>query len=501
MNNGIKDLPVDLYRAEQVRELDRCAIEDHGISGFELMQRAGSAAHSVLTEMLEHKRDRRVLVVCGGGNNGGDGYVIALMARLAGQQVDLLALVGEDKLKGDALIAAQQWRNTFGSTMDLTGTDFNAYDAIVDAIVGTGLQHEVREPLNTVIDSINAAFCPVLAVDIPSGLSADTGQPLGAAVKADRTISFIGLKQGMFTGLAADYCGRIEYSDLDVPDQVFATVSSEVRRLQRADVQRVLPPRRRSAHKGEFGHALIVGGRDGMAGAAVMAGRAALRTGAGLVTLAIHPDYANVANVVQPELMSHAVNSAKQLDPLLKKSNVVAIGPGLGTSGHAQQLFAKTLDCEAMLVVDADALNLLAENQLTRGNWILTPHPGEAARLLKTDVKDVQADRFAAVRELAEHYRAVCVLKGAGTLVASAGDPNISLCDRGHPGMSSGGMGDVLTGVIIGILAQCHNAIDAAEAGVWLHAVAAEQAAVTGERGIVATDLLIPLQAQVNSDD
>jgi NAD(P)H-hydrate epimerase len=198
--------------------------------------------------------------------------------------------------------------------------------------------------------------------------------------------------------------------------------------------------------------------------------------------------------------MSFGIDKSGQMKPLLKKASVVAIGPGLGISTRAQQLYAKALDSDLPLIIDADALNLLAENRQARGNWILTPHPGEAARLLGCTVSEVQADRFHAVREIAEQFQAVCVLKGAGSLISAAGSSETFVCDRGHPGMASGGMGDVLTGVIAAVLGQCNNAYDATKAGVWLHAVAAEQAAKKGERGIVATDLLVPLQAQVNGD-
>ena len=237
-----------------------------------------------------------------------------------------------------------------------------------------------------------------------------------------------------------------------------------------------------------------------MAGAAIMAGQAALRAGAGLVTLATQMDQPALVNIRQPELMSYRITNSRQLAPLLQKATTLAIGPGLGTSSWAQDLFVKAVDSELPLVVDADALNLLAENQLARNNWILTPHPGEAARLLGCTVAQIQADRFAAVREVAERYQALTVLKGSGSLIAAPASPVIQVCDRGHAGMASGGMGDVLTGVIAGILAQCHNALDAACAGVWLHARAAEEAAVFGERGILATDLLMHLQAQVNND-
>lgn len=494
-------MPINLYSAEQVRELDRRAIEEHGIPGYELMQRAANAAFTSLSEMMEGTEGKRLLVVCGGGNNGGDGYVIARIAHLAGYQVKLLALVPEKALKGDALTAAQQWREVYGPVITPAETDFNAFDLIVDALVGTGLQREISGEYRTIIEKMNAAASPVLAIDIPSGLSADTGQPLGIAVEADRTISFIGLKKGLFTGSAANYCGQIEYADLSVPNAVFAGVECEVQRLQASIISQVLPRRSRCAHKGNFGHVLVVGGDQGMLGAAIMAGKAALRVGAGLVTLATHPAHAALASVSQPELMSYGIEKPSQLTALLAKATAVAIGPGLGTSRWAQQLFARVLDSALPLVVDADALNILGENPMVRGDWILTPHPGEAARLLGCTTTEIQTDRYTAVRKLVERYQAVTVLKGAGSLVASPNEAVVSICNHGHPGMASGGMGDVLTGIIIGVLAQCDNVADAANTGVFLHSIAAEQAAVTGERGMIATDLLAPLQALVNSDD
>ena len=500
MNDQVKALPRELYSAEQVRELDRRAMEGLAVSGYELMQRAANAAYTAALSLLNHKPGRRLLVVCGAGNNGGDGYVLARIARLAGHQVRLVPLVPEERLTGEAQTAAQHWREVYGPTTGIEDVDFADVDLIIDAILGTGLQREVAGDYLRVIEQINSAGCSVLSLDIPSGLSADTGMPLGVAVKADLTISFVGLKQGLFTGLAADYCGRIEYADLSAPEAAFAAVNSRVHLLQPSIVSRVLPKRARCAHKGRFGHILVVGGDQGMAGAVCMAGRAALRCGAGLVTLATHPAHAALAGISQPELMSHGVEKPGRLAPLLEKATLVAIGPGLGTSKWAQGLFARVMDSNLPLVVDADALNLLAENPGTRGNWVLTPHPGEAARLLNCTTADVQADRYAAVTELARRYRAVTVLKGAGSLIAAPDHELTYVCNRGHPGMASAGMGDVLTGVIAGVMAQCNNIVDAATTGVWLHAAAAEQAAVTGERGITATDLLVPLHAQVNSN-
>ena len=498
MNSESQALPEHLYRADQVRELDRCAIEDHGIAGFALMQRAAAAAYTSLLDLLQREHGKRILVVCGSGNNGGDGYLIARLARLDGHPVQVLALAGEEKLRGDALTAARAWREASGPILEVAETDFETFDVIVDCLLGTGLERDVSGPYHSVIEKINQSSCAVLAVDIPSGLSADTGQPMGVAVRADRTISFIGLKQGLFTGAAADYCGQIDYADLGVPEAVLDSVECQAQRLSSSVVQRALPRRSRNSHKGMYGHVLVVGGAQGMAGAAIMAGQAGLRAGAGLVTLATDMPQPAMANIRQPELMSYRVEVPTQLSPLLSRATTLAIGPGLGVSDWAQQMFATALDSAFPLVVDADALNLLADNQVARGNWVLTPHPGEAARLLKCKVADIQADRFAAVREVAERYQALTVLKGSGSLIAGPSAPKVMVCDRGHPGMASGGMGDVLTGVIAGLLAQSNNVDDATNAGVWLHAVAAEEAALRGERGILATDLLVPLQVLVN---
>lgn len=495
-----------LYTAAQVREMDRCAIQDHGIPGYELMQRAGRAAFVYLERMLaeagdqEGKPGRRVLVVCGGGNNAGDGYVIAALAKTRGCAVDVVALMPPDQLRGDALHAAQAWHKLGGRTHTLEQAGFSGFDAIVDAILGTGLQRPVEGAFGEAIERINESGCPVLAVDVPSGLNADTGQPMGIAVKAYATVTFIGMKQGLFTGRAADYTGRVYYETLAVPDTVLNAQSPAAELIGENEVSRTLPARRRSAHKGDFGHVLVIGGDLGMAGAAYMAGSGALRAGAGLVSVATRQ--AHVASFVsgRPELMCHGVEKPEELESLLERATVIAIGPGLGRTAWGQGLLASALKRRQPLVMDADALNLLAENPVARGNWILTPHPGEAARLLATHTSDVQNDRFAAARMLAGRYGGAVVLKGAGTLVASAEQQAVGVCTLGNPGMASGGMGDVLTGVIAGILAQAGELTAAARVGVWVHARAADRAAEQGERGMAATDLLPFVRRSANPD-
>ncbi|HEY3487581.1 MAG TPA: NAD(P)H-hydrate dehydratase [Gammaproteobacteria bacterium] len=484
-----------LYRTAQVRELDRRVLAAQGIAGYELMQRAGRAVYAFVRRQYPGfcAKPARLLVVCGGGKNGGDGYVAAVLLHQAGYKVDVLPLVPLTELKGDVLTAAQAWRNCCNQPPATLQSNLEVYDLIIDALLGTGLQRPVVGEFAAVINRINQMACPVIAVDVPSGLQADTGQPFPLAIDADHTITFIAPKQGLYTGHAADYCGRIHVHDLDAPVDIYEQCIPSARLLQPEPIIASLPKRRPTAHKGEFGHVLVIGGDIGMQGAAQMAGLAALRSGAGLTTIATRKMHAALLSAQQPELMSYPVEQASTLKPLLGKATVIAVGPGLGQTPWAKKLLAAALAAELPLVVDADGLNLLALKPVARGNWIITPHPGEAARLLNLSTAEVQADRYAAVQQLAQRYAAVAVLKGSGTLIAAPDDPVVRVCDRGHPAMAGGGMGDILTGIIAGLLAQGMDLLSAAEAAVWLHARSGERAAAGGS-GLLATDLLPQLQ-------
>ena len=276
------DLPTNLYRAEQCRELDRLAIEEFGISGNILMERAGEAAFNVLRDTWPEAR--RIVVFCGIGNNGGDGYVIARLAREQGFEVTVLQLGDVGRQQGDALAALQRLQGVDVSPVSYDEQhDLADYDVIVDALLGTGLRGEVRSPFLIAINAINQSYTPVLAVDSPSGLDADTGMPCGLAVKADCTITFIGMKQGLLTGEAADYCGHILFDDLKLPAAVYERLKPAATRMAYPDLITMLPRRKLATHKGDYGHVLIVGGNVGMTGAIRLAGEAALRTGAGLV--------------------------------------------------------------------------------------------------------------------------------------------------------------------------------------------------------------------------
>lgn len=492
-----KSLPEDLYRAEQVRELDRTAIEDFGISSLTLMESAGMAAYVLLREKWPQVQD--ITLVCGIGNNGGDGFVVARLALKDGIAVRVLQLGSPEKLSGDAKHNSDAFLAMGGEVMPFQ-TVPEQTEVIVDGVFGTGLEREVTGAWAEAVTAINEHWAPVLALDIPSGLHSDSGKRLGAAVKADATISFIGLKQGMFTGDGPEQCGELHFNDLDVPSGVYSEQQASASRINWNTLSGHLKPRSRTAHKGDFGHLLVIGGAPGFSGAVRMAAEAAARSGAGLVSVATSPEHAAQLNMVRPELMCHGVSGPKQLQPLLKRVSVVAIGPGLGISKWALMLLGCVLDTRLPLVLDADALNLLAFDPMQRDNWILTPHPGEAARLLGCSAAGIQVDRFQSVRKLQLKYGGVAVLKGAGTLIQAEPERATGLCTDGNPGMASGGMGDVLTGVIASLLAQGHDPELAASMGVCIHATAADIVAASGERGLLAGDLMPLIRELINPE-
>ncbi len=493
----MSNLPHNLYRAAQVRALDRIAIDEFSIPGIKLMNRAGAAAFAILRSRWSQAR--RIVVVCGGGNNGGDGFVVARLAHEVGLEVTVSLLAEARSLKGDALQAYEAMMATGIEPQAFTPDALSDADLIVDAMLGTGLDRDVKGGWRDAIVAINGTAMPVLALDIPSGLNADTGAVMGIAIHAATTISFIGVKQGMLTAAGADRCGDLLFDDLQLPAAVYQKVVPSAQRIDPRLRSELLPRRSRSTHKGDCGHVLLIGGAPGMSGAVRMAGEAALRSGAGLVSIATAPAHAAVINLTRPELMVHAVDGAGALSALINKADVIAIGPGLGRSQWGIMMLDKVLRCDTPLVVDADALNLLAIEPYMRDDWVLTPHPGEAARLLNIATAEVQADRFFAADALQRRYGGVVVLKGCGSLVVDQ-DGAVALCDAGNPGMASGGMGDLLTGVIAALIAQGLSLADAARLGVWLHAAAADRATGPGqgERGLLASDLMPHLRKLVN---
>ncbi len=481
----------DLHTVEQLREIDRAALAALGISGVELMGRAASAA---LSSLRRHwPQARKICVHCGPGNNGGDGFLLAVLAREAGLQVDVVASTSASH--GDAAAARATWEEGGGQVHSWNGSnDLPVVELHVDALYGIGLNRAPESAAASLIERINADRVPILALDVPSGLNADTGHCPGSTVHADLTVTFIARKRGLHTGRAADCIGALELATLGVPDSVFAHVPCDARLL----AAEALPPRERYANKGSYGHVLVVGGGPGMAGAVQLAGAAALRAGAGLVSVATCTEHVSALNAARPELMAHGVDGPPALRPMLERADVLALGPGLGRSAWSHALWLTALESGKPLVLDADGLNLLAnEPRRFATPVVLTPHPGEAARLLEVSVAEIEQDRFAAARELASRYAAVVVLKGSGTLVVDS-DGRLDVCPWGNPGMASGGMGDLLTGVIAALLAQGCSARQAACIGVGLHARAGDVAARAGERGLLAGDLLAPLRALGN---
>ncbi|MFE1815831.1 NAD(P)H-hydrate dehydratase [Metapseudomonas otitidis] len=484
MSDPVDDLPLSLYSAEQVRALDARLIAA-GTPGFELMQRAAHAAWRALRRRWPEAGE--VTVLAGRGNNAGDGYLLAALAARAGWQVRVLAVGEPQTLAGDAALARDE--------VQAAGVPIIAWHAeeplrgvLVDALLGTGLSGPVRAPYEAAVRQINGSGLPVLAVDIPSGLSADTGQVLGVAVVATMTVTFIGLKLGLFTGQAPDHVGALVFDDLKADPEVVAAHPVLARRLAPGGLPSLLP-RPRTAHKGRYGQVLVVGGERGTGGAALLSAESALRSGAGMVSLATRGEHLAAALARVPEVMSVAVESTGTLRPLVERADVLVVGPGLGQGPWGRALLSVLSAAALPQVWDADALNLLAAGAVQLPpDCVITPHPGEAARLLGVEVGQVQADRPAAALALARRYSAVVVLKGAGSLVASP-DGCLALCDRGHPAMATAGLGDVLAGLVGALLAQHLSPFEAAALATWLHAVAGERQGLKG-RGLAASDLI-----------
>ncbi len=484
---------LNLYNIAQIRQLEKLAIEDLGLHEFELMNSAGKAAFNRL--MLTWPNADKIHVICGQGNNGGDGYVFAYYAQKGGLEVTLHHLGELERLSPVARQALEHCHEVGLQSQPFDPANLHHAHVIVDALLGIGIKNEVRANYREAISAINDTKLPVLAIDIPSGLDADTGTILGKAIKATQTITFIGLKTGLFTNNGLDQAGEVHLDDLQLPKKLFDAVPAKCHLLL-PDMLKVLPIRRRNSNKGDFGHVLVVGGDKGMGGAVRLAAEASLRVGAGLVSVATCPGNAPIVNAQYPEIMCHEIADAKDLLPLLNRATVVLVGPGLGQRSWGKNLLERVLESDLPTVIDADGLNLLGPTPKCKKKWILTPHPGEAARLLGwAEAREVQSDRFAAISKLSAKG-GTWVLKGAGTLIKGS-DEEISICSAGNPGMASGGMGDALTGVIGGLVAQKLTFREAAEIGVLLHGLAGDRAAKQGEDGLLASDLISALRSTI----
>jgi NAD(P)H-hydrate epimerase len=483
-----------LYDTDALRALERRAAQAHD-DDFELMLRAGQAAWR---HVLEHwPQAQRLLVACGPGNNGGDGYVLATHALAAGRDVRVVRLAGHAPRSALARRACADYERAGGRVDAFDGSLPNA-DVLVDALFGIGLARALDEESAALVAALNAAHIPILALDVPSGIDADRGSTAGVAVRAARTLQFIAPHRGLATGAALDHAGAVGLATLDLEPSVLDDVAPAALALPAAALGDWLRPRLRDSHKGDNGHVLCIGGGHGSGGAIMLCAQAALRAGAGLVSVATLREHVAALLALQPEAMVHAVDHMEPPAALLQRASVVAIGPGLGQDGWANTLLDAALACGKPLLLDADALNLLAaQPRALAADTILTPHPGEAARLLGIDAAQVQADRYAAAQALAQRHDCVVVLKGAGTIVAAPQRTPFVIA-AGNPGMAVGGMGDLLSGVIAALRAQRLDAFDAAACGALLHAVAGDDAAVDGARGMLPTDLLPHLRRRAN---
>lgn len=478
--------PLPLFDADALRLLEARGIAACGGDAFALMARAGQAGWRCA---LKHwPREQRIVVACGAGNNGGDGYVLARHAHGSGRDVRVL------RLQPPATPLARRACDEYvaaGGRIAASAQALGNASLIVDALFGIGLSRAPDAATTGLIEAINLHPAPVLALDVPSGIDAHRGSAPGAAIVADRTLQFVARHRGLRTGAAMDHVGELELAALDLAESLFDGIAPAALAYRPDALPGFFRLRPRDSHKGRNGHVLCIGGDHGRGGAVLLAADAALHCGAGLASVATRAVHVPALLARRPEAMAHGIEDASGIAALLARAGVVAIGPGLGQGEWGRSLFDAVLACDLPRVLDADALNLLAQApRRLAAHDVITPHPGEAARLLGIGTADVQRDRFAAASALCARYAAQVVLKGAGTLVASPGGTPAVIC-AGNPGMAVGGMGDLLTGCIAALLAQGFAPRDAAIAGALLHAAAGDAAARDeGERGLLPSDLL-----------
>ena len=494
-------MPRAIYSSEQVRSFDRRATDELGIASFELMCRAAQAAVDYLRARWPAARS--LLIYCGAGNNGGDGYALAALAMAAGLDARIVAVSDPTALRGAAAEAwalARQSRVPVEPFRQDAHRDFQPA-LVVDAVIGTGLKREIEGASQAAVAEINASGRAVLALDVPTGLDSDTGEIRGVAVAASATISFVGLKAGLFLGAGPELRGELAFSSLGLPDSVFQGAAPILLRLAASELESILRPRSRLSHKGLNGRVLVIGGAPGMGGAARLAAEAALRAGAGLVHAGVARESVGTVMAGRPEILCRGIDGPEDLADLMAAADVIVVGPGLGREAWGERLAAAALEAARPLVVDADALYFLAQRARRRDDWVLTPHPGEAGGLLGMTTVNVQQARAAAVREITRRHGGIAVLKGACSLIAQADENSAtcpSVCDYGNPGMATAGMGDVLAGVLAALIGQLGFSRQTVEAAVLAHALAGDDAARDGERGLIASDLFPHLRRRVN---
>ena len=509
----LEDSSISLVTATQMQSLDQRTIREANIPGITLMERAGKGVVQALEQQFGSPSGWPITIFCGKGNNGGDGFVVARLLKQKRAKVRVVLLANPRELTKDAQHMYRRLLKILPSSMiSCEPSEQTIYTLaskghfLIDAMLGTGLSSKVRDPYYTAIQAMNAVQQPTIAVDLPSGIHSDTGEVLGTAIYAQSTVTFGCPKVGLYLGEAIDHVGEIHTVDIGIPREYVKDLRASIHLLTPSTIAPFLPKRNPSAHKGTFGHVGLIAGSAGKTGAAALAARATLRTGAGLVTVAtpksaqpsLDAKLFETMTVAMPETQAHTLSGAalRRLIDFLKGKDVIAIGPGLGTHSETRKMFRQFIPrMKLPCVIDADGLNMLAENlsalSSCTGTPILTPHPGEMARLVgKSSGGLINRDRLGIARQFAKAHKVIIVLKGARTIIASP-KGQTAICATGNPGMASAGMGDVLTGVVASLLAQNLTPWDAARTGVCLHGLAGDMAAETvGQAGLIASDLI-----------
>jgi len=500
--------------AEQMQELDRKSIEVYRIPGIVLMENAGRGAVELLTDHFPDIQKKTIAIVAGKGNNGGDGFVMARYLLNRGISVKVFLLTDPKSLRGDAEINFNIFHHMKGEIIPIPSSkdyqkvkkSLENFDLLIDGIFGTGLDAEVRGYYREVIDHINTLQKPIVAIDVPSGLDADTGRPLGTAVRASLTITFGLPKVGLLISPGIDYVGLLKIVDIGIPRRLLEEEMIQTHLLEQETLQKWLStPRQANTHKGDYGHLLVIAGSVGKTGAAAMACEAALRMGAGLVTLAIPKSLNSIMEVKLTEVMTEplpetpkqtlSLRAFNTILRLCENKKAVVIGPGIGTYKETQSLVLKLIKAlDLPIILDADGLTSLSAQPKTllaaKRPLILTPHPGEMARLIQSTVREVQEDRIGVSKNFSQSHRIYLVLKGHRTLIATP-KGEVFINPTGNPGMASGGTGDVLTGMIGGLICQGLDILQSLKISVYLHGWAGDEVArELGEKSLIATDII-----------
>jgi NAD(P)H-hydrate epimerase len=503
MKKGLTiNLPKKVFSSQSIRNIEKSAIKSLNGDDYLLMERAGISAFEEALKCYPNAKNWQI--ICGVGNNAGDGMVVARLALEHNLTVSVSTLSSPDVLKGNAFKAYKKLKE-YKSHQSAIKVKINQWegqiddniDLIVDAIFGIGLNRNLNSFYKSAIKTINNAGLPIFSIDIPSGIHPDKGKIMGAAIKASTTITFIGKKLGFFDNEGINHYGNLKLCGLGISETHYNNEKEILSILSDDFIHQVLPKRKKNSHKGEFGHIAIVGGGPGMHGAVCIAGEAALRSGAGKVSIFTHISHNSLIADAKPELIFNFFEEVDEIKPMLLGVDVIVIGPGLGTNKWAREVFESITDIDCPMIVDADALNILSKKPIKQENWILTPHPGEAGRLLGISSKKMQQNRFSSLNNLIEKYHGVIVLKGHHTLIGS-NDSVPCVCVKGNPGMASAGMGDALTGIIASMIGQGMPLNIAASLGVEIHAKAGDRAATKGQRGLLAGDLINELRGCVN---